>query len=414
MRLFDFPTLPDRGTRRGILDDVSLFEDTLAVPEIEADLTRQPWSSSIWTMEKHTIASGSNPDAISIADVNSDDAIDVVNGSSGTRGIYWYEQGTDPFTWAEHTIVSSSNVTEVEGSASKDIDGDGIPEVAYCDQGADELGIAVADTSDPTDSWSQIPLDTNAGAVQTAQWIDINRDGNLDLVYAYEGRSSGNGGLYWLEWNGSDPTDTSNWTKHEMVQVEGGWHFGSERQDWSGNGDATDFAFTTKGSTKNSAADGLVGWVEEPSNVTNPWTLHTIDSGLSEGGHVQAMDATGGGNRTDIIARSNANLYIYEYDGSSFTKEAFDDSDTIYNHRPVDLSSATADDLLVANKTAADLRLYIRDPGQNDWQLKDSIPQEKADDELIPYDLTGNGMLDVITTEALAHQVIWGEITNHG
>src|SRR5215831_13172401 len=62
--------------------------------------------------------------SVAVADFNNDGKMDVVANSLGVAELAWYENPT----WERHVIAPA---TQIVNQAMADIDGDGIPEVAF-------------------------------------------------------------------------------------------------------------------------------------------------------------------------------------------------------------------------------------------------------------------------------------------
>lgn len=362
-------------------------------------------------MTKQVVDSGvSDADGVDYKDVDGDGKRDFVVGDGADGDVAWYEQGADAQTWTRHAVASG--FSEIEGMAAGDVDGDGIMELVICDQGGNDLAIASADTSDPTGSWSTLTLDSSAKNCTTARVIDINNDGNPDVVYSYEGNDGTTGGLYWFEFSGGDPLDGSNWTKHEMFAKPGAYIFSPTRQDYSGDGNKTDFVLAARyNSGYNSGAEGGLHVVKEPSDVTSTWNVDTYNSGETFT-HVSHGDLTGDGDTRDALVRGSGNVYEFLWDSgtSSFSKNTLLSSKTYHNAVALDASSSDIYDMVTANKSDNKLELRIYDSDTDSWPVSDSFSQNKSDDELIPYDVNGDGTVDVATVEANGSSVYWGKI----
>src|SRR5262249_14216850 len=63
--------------------------------------------------------------AVTVADFNKDGKIDVIANSLSVNELAWYENPG----WTRHVIVGET--TQIVNQAMADIDGDGIPEVAF-------------------------------------------------------------------------------------------------------------------------------------------------------------------------------------------------------------------------------------------------------------------------------------------
>jgi hypothetical protein len=120
--------------------------------------------------------------AVAVADFNKDGKIDVVANSLGVGELAWYENPT----WARHVIAPE---TQIVNQAMADIDGDGIPEVAFQSafamQAANSAGnnwIARAN-GDPRQPWKVEKIDTFPTSHHVA-WADLDGDGRKELINA--------------------------------------------------------------------------------------------------------------------------------------------------------------------------------------------------------------------------------------
>src|SRR5438477_10367862 len=62
--------------------------------------------------------------SVAVADFNKDGKMDVIANSLGVAELAWYENPT----WEKHVIAPA---TQIVNQAMADIDGDGIPEIAF-------------------------------------------------------------------------------------------------------------------------------------------------------------------------------------------------------------------------------------------------------------------------------------------
>lgn len=139
-------------------------------------------------------------------DVNGDGVPDLVTSLGHDYGIFWYEQkkdGAGNRTWVKHLI--DNGWSQSHAMTLADLNGDGRPELVtgkryYAhehDPGANEtLGIYWYEALDREGSqWRRHILDygTRTGAGMQIPVVDIDRDGNLDIVVA------GKSGLYLFE-----------------------------------------------------------------------------------------------------------------------------------------------------------------------------------------------------------------------
>ena len=113
--------------------------------------------------------------SVSVADFNKDGKPDVIANSLSVAELAWYENPT----WARHVIASD---TQIVNKAMADIDGDGIPEVAFQSsfamQAANSAGInwIAHSTGDPTQPWKVEKIDQFPTSHHLA-WADLDGDG---------------------------------------------------------------------------------------------------------------------------------------------------------------------------------------------------------------------------------------------
>jgi hypothetical protein len=116
-------------------------------------------------------------------DVNRDGKPDVIGVSQRVPELAWYENPT----WERH--VMADGLAAIVNVAAADIDGDGIPEVAF------ESGFAMAPASseglvwvarhdgDPRGRWKTEQIDKFPTSHHIA-WADVDGDGNKELINA--------------------------------------------------------------------------------------------------------------------------------------------------------------------------------------------------------------------------------------
>ena len=101
----------------------------------------------------HDIADIRGGYAVAVADFDNDGRLDVVANSLGVAEVAWHENPT----WERHVIVS--DMPAIVNQAMADIDGDGIPEVAFLSafamQAANSEGLnwVARHRGDPREPW---------------------------------------------------------------------------------------------------------------------------------------------------------------------------------------------------------------------------------------------------------------------
>lgn len=120
--------------------------------------------------------------AVSVADFNKDGKPDVIANSLSVGELAWYENPT----WTKHVIAPE---TQIVNEAMADIDGDGIPEVAFQSsfamQAANSPGMnwIAHHNGDPTQPWKVQKIDQFPTSHHVA-WADLDGDGKKELLNA--------------------------------------------------------------------------------------------------------------------------------------------------------------------------------------------------------------------------------------
>jgi len=121
--------------------------------------------------------------SVSVADFNNDGKPDVIANSLQVAELAWYENPT----WERHVIVPGTQ--QIVNQAMYDIDGDGIPEVAFQSsfamQAANSAGInwIAHHDGDPRKPWKVEKIDAFPTSHHVA-WADLDGDGKKELINA--------------------------------------------------------------------------------------------------------------------------------------------------------------------------------------------------------------------------------------
>jgi len=121
--------------------------------------------------------------SVSVADFNKDGKIDVIANSLQVQELAWYENPT----WERHVIVTETQ--QIVNEAMADIDGDGIPEIAFQSsfamQPANSAGLnwIARHNGDPRQPWKAEKIDQFPTSHHVA-WADLDGDGRKELINA--------------------------------------------------------------------------------------------------------------------------------------------------------------------------------------------------------------------------------------
>ena len=126
--------------------------------------------------------------AVAVADFNKDGKIDVIANSLAVSELAWYENpGTADAAWPRHVIVPEMQA--IVNQAMADLDGDGIPEIAFQSsfamQAANSAGYnwIARSQGDPRRPWKTEKIDTFPTSHHVA-WADLDGDGRKELLNA--------------------------------------------------------------------------------------------------------------------------------------------------------------------------------------------------------------------------------------
>ncbi len=345
------------------------------------------------TLVDDTIEEG---DGQSVADIDGDGHNNIIVGTGDGGSVYWYEKHS-PDEWTRHLIVEG--LIEIEGTEAADFNGDGNIEVVIFDQATADTSqpnvyIAKQDTDDPTGSWSTAVLDGDAPHVQEGIIFDVDEDGKLDIVYAYEGDGP-NGGFYWLRNKGGAPLDAENWEKHEIDQVSGAWWIDNNSpKDFSGNGNAGDILVSVREGRNRAYSNGEISIYIRPDDpVNDSWEKIQVESGDDYCPlHVTSGDLTGNGDDRDVASGAydrGGGLYVYDYD--TWERTVIKESETWFNVHAEDINGDGRSELITCSRSKNELRIYVYNPEIDKYISEIEYSIRKIDDEIIFDDIDGDG-----------------------
>jgi hypothetical protein len=344
-------------------------------------------------------------DGIQKADITGDGKWELVLSGDKTGKVYWYRQ-LRKNEWQRYEVATGFQ--DIEGVDAGDLNGDGSIEIVIVEQRPGRIAISKMDTSDPEGHWSSSIIDADAPMAQSSFLTDVSGNGFLDIIYTYDGRTDGEGGIYWLENHGNDPMDVENWTKHEILQINGahGLHDGwVSMPGFRENG-------AIVASTRllwNENAEGEVFWLERPDDPRLHWIKHTIVHNASR--HITVGDFNGNGQYNDVftIRRDQGEgLYWYELNAGNEWIEHVVTTEgkfrTISSH---DLTGNGVPEVIVTEYLNDDaVRVYQK---QDDgvFRMAARHPYLKSDDRIVYFDIDGDGRDEFITSSEINSLDYW-------
>ncbi len=201
-----------------------------------------------------------------------------------------YEEGRE---WPKHLI--DANVAETRCIRVADVDGDGDEDLMGTAAG-DGLVLWYENSGDPLSRpWKRHLIDSSAPRAMHGNPVDMDRDGDPDLVLALGMGANGGGedhsGVVWYE-NDGTPGD-GPWPRHTILESLPS-AFEAVAGDLDGDGDP-DVAVTAWGSA------GQVLWLENPGDPRSPWSAHSLKTSWPRANMVILADLDGDGD-LDVAA----------------------------------------------------------------------------------------------------------------
>lgn len=350
-------------------------------------------------------------DGIALADLTGNGKVDVI-ASEGRHGVtFWLEQGDRWDEWTRHDIHTiETDPNEIEGNAVDDFNGDGRLEAVSLDQPNGEIYIHQYE-DDPRGTWRSAVIQTDRPLLQEALVADIDGDGRPELVYTWEGREEGQGGVHWLKLSGDDPLNPAHWQEHVMTQHESAWWLAPQRADLSGDGEAVDIVFTARHHTRRNPGSrpGLF-WMQPGEDVTEPWTVHTIDDELPHPLHVDFGDFSGEGHGLDLVVGGFETEIIYWYafsDGWERHELAVPEvsgvqPDRVWNVKAVPMGGEREAILspVARGQTSALLLWEFADGRYEPHVLKRMDYGHPMEDRIMLHDVTGDGAVEAFVPDS--------------
>jgi hypothetical protein len=343
-------------------------------------------------------------DGIALGDINGNGRMDILASDGKGCATFWFEQGAAPDRWTRHPIYQiADRPCEIEGNDLGDFNGDGRLETVSLDQPGGRIFLH-RQGPDPTQPWETAAIRTGRPLVQASLVTDIDGDSRADLVYTWEGREPGAGGVHWLRFTGANLLDPDHWTDHRMIRHESAWWLAPRRVDLGGNGRATDIVFSARNLTqRNPGAQPGVFWLEEPENVFGEWARHDIDRTLNHPLHIDLGDLSGNGHGHDVVVGGFHTPAVYWYEFSNgWRRHALPlpeevngvAPNRVWNVKALNMGSSRDGVLAIVaeDEKSSAMVYYPMDNPASPSLLRLMDYNHPMEDRIILYDLEGDGV----------------------
>jgi len=172
--------------------------------------------------------------AVAVADFNKDGKPDVIANSLAVNEVAWYENPS----WARHVIIPDTR--SIVNQAMADIDGDGIPEIAFqsafaMQPGKSEgLNWVAGHQGDPRQPWKVEKVDAFPTSHHVV-WADLDGDGTRELVNAPLIGPNGLAPTYDQDKASVFWYSPKDWTRHVVTEDIPGIIHRVRATKWDGN-----------------------------------------------------------------------------------------------------------------------------------------------------------------------------------
>jgi len=368
----------------------SYFDDKLLWLEnldgLGGDFTRHIISSAIQT-----------PWGVHAADLDGDGDMDVLAAALNGDHIIWYENTDGSGTFLQKQFISAFEVNSVR---TGDIDGDGDLDVIW--SSTQDGKIKYSRNTDGLGTFvGTLNIENSVSSIPNFHTIDIDGDGDLDVVSAWSFQGGSQGVSWYRNENGIGSFSsriTISITENGVSSVYAG--------DLDGDGDM-DVAVALSG-------DDKIVWYENTDGLGVFGAEQVLSANADVASRVRIADVDGDDDM-DVIATSNDDdkiTWFENLDGfGNFGTETFIDS-FLGNMRSLHISDMDGDgdmDFLTATDQDDNIKWYNNTDGLGSFSAYTITKTATGGKIIHAADIDGDGDKDILSASHWDDKVAWYE-----
>lgn len=328
--------------------------------------------------------------SVHVADVNSDNALDVLSASGNRDEIAWHRNDDGSFTDRTTILERAGGVKSV---FADDLDGDGDPDVLSTSIYSDR--IAWYENTDGYGDFSdQKVIEDEAGNPLSVYATDLDGDDDSDILYA----SNGDGKIAWYE----NENGQGNFSGQNIISTAAPGAQAVYAADLDGDGDKDALS-----ASSSYGGDDRIGWYRNTAGGFA--SQNVITKNLAGARSVYAADLDGDGDN-DVLSASKDDGKIAWYENTS-GYGTFSDQKVISTNAPDARSVHAADldgdgdlDVLSASETLA---WYENTDGQGTFSTRKVISGSDTYGTVMAADMDADGDPDVLSASQKGNRIVW-------
>lgn len=332
---------------------------------------------------------------IATGDITGNGLVDAAAVSFNENTVAWYSNAAA--SWTPFTVTTTANgASSVELA---DLDADGDLDIIYTAAQDDAVAWQENDGSPFDGGWAVHTVTTSAESARDAIAVDLDRDGDLDLVSA----SKVDNKLAWYESDGT-PAD-GGWATHTITTGASGTE-SVIAADLDGDGDPDLVSV-------NFFSDSLDWYENDGTPADGGWVTHSLAAGIDEPKSVAAADLDGDGD-IDIIGASQAADAIIRYENDGTPADTAWSALTITSAASVAQAVHAADmdadgDVDVVSASSGDSKVawYENDGTGASWTLHTVSVTAGAVGAVTSADVDGDGDVDPLSAPFGSDSLLW-------